>query len=325
MSYVHLSRDDRIRLDVLLRAGLSITDCAEGVGFSRQAISYEVNNNGGRKRYNPFRANRKAKKKRFCANQCHRKWQDESWYAKASIRLLKSGWSPEQILGRIDLELKLKPFCAATIYNNVNLDKKLYVLLPREHNKYRRTKAGNDRKMLREDLDNKRSIDLRPEIVTSRERLGDWEADTIVGKERTARILTDVERQSGYLMADLLHEVSAELIHKSQVRLFGTIPSGKKHTLTTDNGSEFADYELTEKETKIEIYSAHPYHSWERGTNENTNGLIRRYFPKGTYFSKINIQQLNEVVSAINHRPRKRLGYKTPYEVFHGVKLRTLI
>lgn len=325
MSYVHLSRDDRIRLDVLLRSGLSIKACAKGIGFSRQTASAEANANGGRKRYNPYRANRKANKKRHEANQCHRKWSNESWHARTTIRLLKSGWSPKQILGRINLELKLEPFCMATVYNNVNPDKEINVLLPRKHNKYRRTKTGNDRKMLREELDNKRSIDSRPEIVTSRERIGDWEADTIVGKERTTRILTDVERVSGYLLADLLHKVSSELVHKSQLKLFRGIPADKKYTLTEDNGVEFSDYNRTEREAKIEIYHAHPYHSWERGTNENTNGLIRRYFPKGTYFGKINIQQLNEVVSAINHRPRKRLGYRTPYEVFHGVKLRTLI
>ena len=325
MSYVHLSRDDRIRLDVLLRSGLSIKACAKGIGFSRQTVSDEVNDNGGRKRYNPYRANRKANKKRHEANQCHRKWSNENWHMRTTIRLLKSGWSPEQVIGRIKLELKIKPFCMATVYNNVNPDKEINILLPRKHNKYRRTKTGNDRKILREELDNKRSIDLRPEIVMDRERIGDWEADTIVGKERTARILTDVDRKSGYLLASLLHKVTAELIHKSQVNLFGNIPKDKRHTLTSDNGLEFANWELTEKEAKLEIYYAHPYHSWERGTNENTNGLIRRYFPKGTYFSKINIQQLEEVVSAINHRPRKRLGYKTPYEVFHSVKLRTLI
>lgn len=325
MSYTHLTRDDRIRLDVLLRNGLSITDCARSIGFSRTTVSNEISRNGGRKKYNPYQANRKAKQKRLTANQCHRKWSDANWHTRTTIRLLKIGWSPEQILGRLSLEQSYVPFSVATIYSNVNPDKELSVFLARKHNRYRRRKDGNERKKERELLSTKRSIDTRPTVVATRERIGDWEGDTIVGKERKSRILTNVERKSGYLLADLIHEASADKVHRSQVKLFEHIPEDRKHTLTLDNGTEFSDYELTEREVKIDIYYAHPYHSWERGTNENTNGLIRRYFPKGTYFSSIKIQQLNKVVSAINHRPRKRLGYRTPYEVFHGVKLRTLM
>jgi IS30 family transposase len=325
MSYTHLSRDDRIRLDVLLRTGLFISDCAKKLGFSRQSVSSEVNRNGGRKKYNPYHANRKAKRIRLMANQSHRKWHSNNWYTKVTIRLLGSGWSPEQVTGRILLELDQKPFSMATIYNNVNPDKELSKLLPRKHNKYRRRKDGNQRKKEREELNPKRSIDMRPEIINTRERIGDWEADTIIGKERKSRVLTHVERKSGYLLANLLYDVTAEKISLESIQSFRRIPKNKQKTITYDNGTEFADWELTEQELGMTAYFAHPYHSWERGTNENTNGLIRRYFPKGTYFSRIKKEQLNYVVNTINHRPRKRLGYKTPYEVFHSVKLRVLI
>lgn len=325
MSYTHLSRDDRIRLDVLLRNGLNITVCAKSIGFSRQTLSYEINSNGGKKKYNPYKANRKAKAARHSANQCHRKWSNNSWYTRTTIRLLKIGWSPEQVIGRILLELDQKPFCFATVYNNVNPDKELCVYLPRKHNKYRRRKDGNERKAEREALSTKKSIDTRPDIVNTRERIGDWEADTIIGKERKTRILTNVDRKSGYLVADLLYTVSAQTILEAQVKLFSGISDNKKHTITQDNGTEFADYELIERHCGVDIYHAHPYHSWERGTSENTNGLIRRCFPKGTYFSSIKKEQLNEVVEQINTRARKRLGYRTPYEVFHSVKLRTLM
>ena len=134
-----------------------------------------------------------------------------------------------------------------------------------------------------------------------------------------------VERKSGYILADLLLTVSAETVSETTVKTFKRIPRLKKITSTLDNGAEFSEHEATERETGMDIYFAHPYHSWERGTNENANGLIRRYYPKGTYFSNINEKEFKQNVSKINHRPRKRLGYKTPYEVFHSVTVRTLM
>jgi IS30 family transposase len=310
---------------VLLRSGLSIVRCARGIGFSRQTVSTEVQANGGRKRYNPFKANKKAKARRFGANQCHRKWSSDSWYAKVTVRLLRTGWSPEQVIGRIGLELKLKPFCFTTVYNNLNKDKELCKILPRGHSKYRRRKDGNERIRQRKELDQRRSIDSRPAHIESRKNLGHWEGDTIIGKERTTRILTHVERKSGYLLAGLLRTVSAETVRKESVKAFGGIPDTKRQTITYDRGSEFADYELLERQTEARVYFAHAYHSWERGTSENTNGLLRRYFPKKTYFSTIETEQLNQVVEEINTRPRKRLGYRTPHEVFNSVKLRVLM
>jgi len=321
MSYKHLNRDDRIRLDVLLKNGSSIKDCARGIGFSRQTVSSEINSNGGKERYNPYKADRKTKTRRYTANQCHRKWNDNNWYTKVTIRLLKKGWSPEQVMGRIMFELDQKPFCFTTIYNNINPDKELSKLLPRKHNKYRRRKDGNIRKKEREDLNPKRSIDKRPKYIEKRKSVGHWEGDTIIGKERTARILTHVERKSGYLMADILYEVTADQIKDRSVYAFLSIPKDKKKTITYDRGSEFSDWERTEKQSRINIYFANAYRSWERGTNENTNGLLRRYYPKGTFFSKIDRGELKRNVEKINHRPRKRLGYKTPYEVFNSVKL----
>lgn len=119
--------------------------------------------------------------------------------------------------------------------------------------------------------------------------------------------------------------VTVNQISEASIKTFSQIPKPKKQTITYDNGTEFASFEATGNKAKMDIYFAHPYHSWERGANENTNGFIRRYYPKGTYFSKINIKQFKIVVNKINHRPRKRLGYKTPYEVFWGVTFRTLM
>ena len=325
MSCPHLNRDDRIRLDVLLRSGLSIKDCAKGIGFSRQTVNDEIKRLGGRKRYNPYFANRKAKEKRHIANQCHRKFSSDNWHTRITIRLLGVGWSPEQIVGRIKLEQFKKPFCLATIYNNANKDKELSKLLPRKHNKYRRRKNGNDRKNQREELSNTKSIEIRSKDIELRTELGHWEGDTIIGKERKARILAHVERKTGYLVADLLKEVSSLLVRQNTVKAFEKLPKDKVKTFTYDRGREFLDFEFVERELGVNTYFANPYHSWERGTSENTNGLIRRYFPKGTYFSNIKKEQLKQVVEQINHKPRKRLGYRSPYEEFFSVKLRTLM
>jgi len=322
MSYTHLTRDDRIRLGVLLRTGLSFRTCARHLGVSPPTVSVEVDQNGGGNNYNPYRADKKARLSRHSANQCHRKWNIENRETKLAVKLLELGWSPDQIAGRSRLESKIQLFSPATIYNNVNPDKALRKLLPRKHNKYRRRKDGNARKRAREEESTMKSIDVRPKHIEKRKKVGHWEGDTIIGKERTARILTHVERKTGYLLAKLLYEVSAEKIRIESVKSFRDIPDNKKETVTYDRGLEFADHELTEKEVAMQIYFAHAYHSWERGTNENTNGLVRRYFPKGTYFSKIRIEQLNEAVKRINYRPRKRLGYKMPYEKFWGVTVR---
>jgi len=323
MTQRHLIRDDRIRLDTLLDLDLSFRGCAWNLGYSPTAIANEVNENGGREKYDPYKADKNAKKKRHDANQCHRKFDKSNKHTRKAIELLELNWSPTQIIGRWQLEKGVKPFSKTTIYNNVNPDKELCKLLPREHNKYRRTKAGNSLKKLREAMSTKKSIDERPDNVELRKTIGHWEGDTIIGGEKTTRILTHVERKSGYLLAELLKTVSAEKIRLESIKSFSRVPTNKLKTITYDNGVEFSEYELLERQLEIEAYFAHAYHSWERGTNENTNGLIRRYFPKGTPFSNIELTYFEEVINKINHRPRERLGFRTPHEKFWGVNIRT--
>lgn len=325
MSYTHLSRDDRISLGALLKEGLSFRACARNIGTSQTTISNEIKINGGRDNYTGKIAHRRYLKRRHSANQCHRILGKDETATAMVISLLGDDWSPEQVIGRVNLELGIKILSPTTIYNYINPRQELHYLLPRKCNRYRRTKAAGLRQTLRDNISKKQSIDVRPEIVNNRQELGHWEGDTIVGKERTARILTHVERKSGYLLATLMTTVSADGVSEISTRSFKQLPKNKTQTITYDNGSEFASFEATGKKTGMTIYFAHPYHSWERGTNENTNGLIRRYYPKGTYFSKISPKQFKTVVAAINNRPRKRLGWKTPHEVFHGVTVRTLM
>ena len=162
-----------------------------------------------------------------------------------------------------------------------------------------------------------RRIDTRPEIVEKRERIGDWEGDTVIGKDRKPAILTHLERKSGYLLANKLERATAELTKEKTIESFSKIPKDKKYTITYDNGSEFSEHEIIEREIKIDIYFTYPYHSWEIGCNENANGLLRQFFPKKSFFATITQEQIQKATRLINTRPRKRLNYSTPYEVFN--------
>ena len=148
-------------------------------------------------------------------------------------------------------------------------------------------------------------------------RIGDWEGDTVIGIDRKPAILTHVERKSGLLLADKLDRATAEITKQTTIDRFNKIPKNKKYTITYDNGSEFSEHKTTQEKTKLDIYFAYPYHSWERGCNENANGLLRQFFPKKTLFATITQEQINQAVRLINNRPRKRLNYLTPYEVFN--------
>lgn len=181
--------------------------------------------------------------------------------------------------------------------------------------KYRRRRGTQEREYQRE-LAKKRRIDERPHIIERRSRLGDFEGDTMLGTDKRVRIVTYVDRRSGYLIAFLLPKMNAELLAKLSVQAFKKISSLKRKSITFDNGTEFSDWEYVEKNTGMTIYFAYPYHSWERGTNENTNGLLRQYFPKKYDFNLISEKELQYVVKKLNQRPRKRLQYKTPQEVF---------
>jgi len=332
MSYRHFTRDDRVALAILLRTGRSYQEMSIDLGFDPTTIGREVKAAGGRKRYTVRTAQERAQGQRFRANQCHRKLGKDLDLTETVQVLLELEWSPEQIVGRMHLEqeqgLVAKELAVAsttTIYAWANWQPKVAALLPRKHTKYRRTRDASLRLQKRNALAAKRNIADRPPEVETRERLGDWEGDTVVGKEKQERFLTNTERKSGYLLASKTKDGTAEEIRLHAERDFKAIPTRKKLTCTLDNGTEHAEWELTEKHTGLTVYFANPYHSWERGTNENTNGLLRRSFPKGTPFATITDRQLAAKVKLINNRPRKRLGYKTPHEVFWETAVRTLI
>ena len=165
-------------------------------------------------------------------------------------------------------------------------------------------------------IPDRRSIDERPKVVDQRNRIGDWESDSVVGKSSASSIATHVERKSRYLVACKLADQSAKSMNQATIKSFRKIEIGKIKTMTFDNGKEFAGFKELEKALETKTYFAKPYHSWERGTNENTNGLVRQFFGKGTDFDEITQSELDKKVELLNNRPRKCLRYRTPAEVF---------
>lgn len=321
MSYYHFKPEQRNELAALLRAGLKQNKIAALLGKTGSAVSQELKRNPAstQTNYDAKSAKENAKKKRINANQRFRKIENNKWLRNYVIRYIKKYWSPEQIEGRLKLKYKNnkeRQIGKDSIYKYVyNERKDLVKYLRCQKGNYRRRYGTRIREKEREML-KKRRIDQRPEIVEKRGRIGDWEGDTIVGKEKTKHILTHVERKSGYLMADKLEKATAENTNEKTVARFSKLPKNKKHTITYDNGNAFSQFEMIEKLAGLLIYFAWPYHSWERGTNENTNGLLRQFFPKKSFFANITQEAVDEACRLINNRPRKRLGYFTPNEVF---------
>lgn len=243
---------------------------------------------------------------------------------------MKEGWSPEQIAGSIEAD-KGERISHEAIYQYVYAQihrggngwvrpgkEDLRPYLARRHKKRARKGMRKGQRIFRP---NGASIDERPLVVNKRRRIGDWEGDTIASKNNDIGLNSLVDRKSGLLLLSKLSAKTAEATREVVARRLANLPS---HTLTVDNGSENRTWEETEKEAGVKVYFAHPYHSWERGSNENTNGLVRRYFPKGTDFRTVSNEEIAWVEYALNTRPRKRLGYRTPLAVFNeGVALRS--
>lgn len=314
MSHQQLTLKQRYGLETLLKAGYVQKDIAFRLNVSPSTISRELSRNRVGE-YEAQRAHSRARRRRKVAKRKTKKIFIDKTIRNYVEEKLNLYWSPEQIAGRSRKESGII-ICHETIYQFIYdecPDWKKY--LRQKKGKYRRCHGTKKREKEREEAKKKR-IDTRPEETEKRSRIGDWEGDTIVGGEKTTGILTHVERKSGYLLGDLFKRKSAELIKEKTVKSFEKISTDKKYTVTYDNGTEFSEHELIERETKMQIYFAYPYHSWERGTNENTNGLLRQFFPKKSMFATLEQKDVDEKVELINNRPRKRLDYLTPYEVF---------
>jgi IS30 family transposase len=310
MNYRQLAREQRYQIYALKRAGQNQTQIAQVLGCHKSTISRELQRNRGQKGYRPYQADELAYDRQCAAYRSRIAW--ETW--QQVERLLRQEWSPEQIAGRLKLE-KQPTVSHECIYLYIYAEKRRGGTLHqhlRSQKKQRKRYSGYIR---RGQIPNRTSIEKRPQIVASKGRFGDWEADTIVGAHHKGGILSVVERKSKLTRLRKLATKGAAEMKDNTIELLAPL-AARVHTITVDNGKEFCEHELTAKGLQARIYFAHPYCSWERGLNENTNGLVRQYFPKKYDFAKFDAADLQRVEDLLNNRPRKTLGYRTPNEVF---------
>lgn len=315
MSYTHLTKEERYQIDHLRGEGFSQVEIALRLGRSASTISREMKRNKGERVWRACQANEKAQMrlaKRGWANA--RKISEEAWeYAKA--QLINHQWSPDQIACRLKLDGKAS-ISHESIYQRILADRKnkgvLHTYLRCQKKRRRRYASNRQRKPK---ISNRVGIEDRPKIVDKRIRIGDWEGDTIIGLKCKGAIVSVVDRVSRLTILAKVPTKNPEGVSKALIERLKPLKKLTR-TMTLDNGGEFSLHEKIAKQLDIKIYFATPYCSWERGTNENTNGLVRQYFKKTKNFDMLTDEEVKLVEHKLNNRPRKCLEYKTPYEVF---------
>ena len=314
MSYTQLTQEQRYQISAYMKAGYNQTQTADLIGVDKSTISRELRRNTGQRGYRPKQAHC------FCLDRRARKARPRipqaTW--QTVTRLLREDWSPEQIQLWLVQE-RGERVSHEAIYQFVLANKRaggdLYKHLRCQKQRKKRYGAYSRRGQ----IPNQVSIDQRPAVVDARRRFGDWELDTVIGKHHRQALVTLVERKSKLTLIAKVARKTAKAVSEAIIRLLKPLAPWV-HTLTADNGREFAQHQKIAHALNAKFYFAHPFASWERGLNENTNGLIRQYFPKQHDFTTITRYQIEKVMDKLNNRPRKCLGIKTPNEVFFGVE-----
>ena len=311
----HITTQQRYTISCMLNQGFNQTQIADAIGKDKSVVSREISRNKDQRSglYRDDLANRKYAKRQKEKPKHKRFTTEMKQYIEG---LLALDYSPEQITG---LSKKQAIPCVSTerIYQHVWEDKKmkgeLFTHLRRKGRKYRKRGSSKDSRGI---ITGRVSIDQRPKIVDHRSRFGDLEADLIIGKNHNQAIVTVNDRASGMLKMQKVPSKEAAVVAKAINQMLEEwMPF--THTITSDNGKEFAAHHLISENLNIDYYFAHPYHSWERGSNENLYGLIRQYLPKKTDFTQITDQEINNIEIKLNNRPRKRFNYETPIFVMN--------
>jgi IS30 family transposase len=309
MNYTQLTQEQRYQIYALLKMGHNQTEIAEVIEVHKSTISRELQRNRGLKGYRPKQAHQ------FAMNRRHRaqsRIEGSTWALVESM--IRKDLSPEQISEWLKKKRGI-PISHERIYQHILADKRVGGDLYRHLRcqKKRKKRYGSyDRRGV---LPNRVSIDERPAIVETRQRLGDWEADTIIGRRHRGALVSLTERKSRMTLLKQVEKRTAQAVADAVIELLEPWKH-LVHTITSDNGKEFAEHERIAKSLDTDIYFAHPYAAWERGTNENSNGLVRQYFPKGRDFTTVTEEETIMAQSRLNNRPRKCLDFDTPNEVF---------
>ena len=310
--YRHLSIEERYHIYTMKKQGYSHREIASGMGRHNATISREIFRNTGLSGYRYKQANCKAQIRHKTKPKLIKMAGDLLYRVKQGIL---SDWSPEQISGRMKLDCSFS-VCHETIYRYLIVDKQaggtLYTHLRHKAKPYRKRYGKND---YRGTIPGRVDIDERPSIVDNRDRIGDWEADTVIGKGHKGAIVTLAERKSRLFLAMPISHKRSGLTTDAIIKMLAPFVKYTA-TITFDNGREFCGHNNIAKTLDCGTYFAKPYHSWERGLNENSNGLLRQYLPKDMSFDKLTQEEVYRVTSCLNERPRKCLGYKTPWESF---------
>lgn len=314
MSYKQLTENERYQIYVMNKAGHCQADIAYWLDRSPSTISRELQRNHGLRGYRPAQAQRMSDDRRRDAYKAHKMTAEvKGWIEK----LLCQELSPQQVVDYLRRDNKVS-LHHETVYQYIYADKaeggELYRHLRIVSKPYRKRYGTKDS---RGRIKNRIAIDERPAVVDRRSRVGDWEGDTVMGLRRKSALLTMVERKTLYTVIARLTGKRADLLAEAAIDSMSHLKN-KVKTITLDNGLEFAGHEVIARGLKADIYFAHPYCSWERGTNENTNGLIRQYFPKGTDFNKVTNEEIIFVMNRLNNRPRATRGGRSPNELLLG-------
>lgn len=308
-TYHQLTQEQRYQIYALKKTNHTLSEIAEVIEIHKSSVSRELKRNRGKRGYRPQQAQELAMERR---SKGVPRITAEVWALVE--RLLRQDWSPEQTSGRLKKEQDIR-ISPEWIYQHILADKQadgdLYKHLRCQKKRHKRY-GSYDR---RGKLPNCRSIEERPAIVSARKRVGDWEVDTLLGKKHKHVMVTLTERKSRFSLLGKVSQRTAQAVRQQVCKLLFPVKD-QVHTLTSDHGKEFADHEHIAEVLQLKFYFAHPYAAWERGTNENTNGLLRQYFPKKSDFQAISNKKMEQAMSKLNFRPRKSLRFKTPFEVF---------
>jgi IS30 family transposase len=318
MSYIHLTPTERGQIQALHQENRSLGYIADSLGRNKSTISRELKRNTTRRGYDAQRAQGHYHQRRKSCRPAKRLDHQPLW--KYLIEKIEEGWTPEEVAGRLPIDYpddsKMR-ISHEAIYQAIYSDKRLHFLIQSlAQSRPKRRKRGQGKSRRGPTIPNRVGIEERPQVIEERSRYGDWEGDTVVGAHQYGYLVSLVERRSRLLQSRVVQTKQADEVAQAIIDTLEELPTSWVRSITFDNGTEFTRHEDMARILPVDIFFAAPYASYQRGTNENTNGLIRRYLPKGTSFRDLAQKQLDLIVEEINNRPRKTLGYRTPNEVF---------
>lgn len=332
MPQQQLTMEERYVITYLHLAGWSNAAIGRQLQRHRATIGRELRRNRDVCGLYHYQSAQHLAEERRTAASCRYKLDDAQAPLGQAVREgLQQRWSPQQIAGRLARRHRGRRGLRVTpetiyrwIYRRYRLGESWHEQLRRRH-RHRRRRVVGERRENRGGIPGRVGIEQRPAVANARRRFGDWESDTVEGRKGCGLLLTHVERKSRYVRLGKLVDKQAATLSAISCRVLGDLPARLRRTLTADNGKEFADFATMEQSLAAKVYFANPHAPWERGTNENTNGLLRDWFPKGSDLSQVSVRQLARVQALLNNRPRRCLNYRTPIEVLNalpGVALR---